>query len=137
MTGFQELAGLYRSILRVHRNKLPGPMRALGDSYAAEEFRRHLKAKTTPQQWQEFGRQWQQYVDMLTGQAQVDDRSGYPADDLLGALTPEQMEQMAALQQAAEDLGRTIKAQMAEEQQQPPWGLHPLDGPPGTSGSRQ
>jgi hypothetical protein len=132
MTGFQELAALYRSILRVHRHKLPGPMRALGDSYAAEEFRRHLKAKTTPQQWQEFGREWQQYVDMLSGQAQVEDRSGYPADDLLGALTPEQMGQMAALQQAAEELGRSIKAQeqMAQEQQQqpPPWGQPRADG---------
>lgn len=63
--GFGQLAALYRQVLRVHRDKLPGPLRMLGDGYAAEEFRRHLKGKTTAAQWQEFGTQWQSYVSAL------------------------------------------------------------------------
>jgi hypothetical protein len=101
--GFKQLAQLYRSILRAHRDKLPGPLRILGDSYASEEFRRHLKGKTTQAQWQEFGKQWSAYVSMLKGSADHE-RSGDIPDDVLAALTAEQVEQLLKLQQAATDL---------------------------------
>jgi hypothetical protein len=103
---FRQLASLYRQIIRAHREKLPGPLRALGDSYASEEFRRHLKAKTTPSQWQEFGHQWSGYVSMLNGTADQEQRSGDIAEDVQAALTAEQREQLLKLQQAAVELAR-------------------------------
>lgn len=102
--GFKQLVALYRQILRAHRDKLPGPLRALGDSYAGEEFRRHLKAKTTPKQWDEFGRQWYNYVSMLNGTADLEERSGDIPEDVQQQLTAEQRDQLAKLQQAAVEL---------------------------------
>jgi hypothetical protein len=103
---FRQLASLYRKILRAHREKLPGPLRALGDSYANEEFRRHLKAKTTRSQWQEFGNQWSGYVSMLNGTADQEQRSGDIPENVQAALTAEQREQLLKLQQAAVELAR-------------------------------
>lgn len=104
--GFQQLAQLYRSMLRAHRDKLPGPLRLLGDSYASEEFRRHLRGKTTPTQWQEFGKQWSAYVSMLEGSADLEARSGDIPEHVLGSLTAQQQEQLLQLQQAAVDLAK-------------------------------
>lgn len=104
--GFKQLAQLYRSILRAHREKLPGPLRMIGDSYASEEFRRHLKAKTTSAQWQEFGKQWTSYISMLNGSADQEQRSGDIPEDVLGSLTAEQQEQLVKLQQAAAELAK-------------------------------
>eukprot|EP00878_Enallax_costatus_P001487 GHUV01001638.1.p1 GENE.GHUV01001638.1~~GHUV01001638.1.p1 ORF type:complete len:126 (+),score=26.27 GHUV01001638.1:271-648(+) len=108
--GFKQLAQLYRSILRAHRDKLPGPLRMLGDSYASEEFRRHVKAKTTPAQWREFGKQWSAYVSMLEGSADLEHRSGDIPEQVLSALTAAQQEQLLKLQQAAVDLAKGASA---------------------------
>ncbi len=59
---------LYRSVLKLHRERLPPPMRDLGDSLARAEFRNHLRGKTTQQQWQQFVEQWQVYVATLRGE---------------------------------------------------------------------
>lgn len=120
--GFKHLAQLYRSILRAHREKLPGPLRLLGDSYASEEFRRHLKGKTTPAQWQEFGRQWSAYVSMLHGSADIDSRSGDIPEDVLKALTAEQQEQLLKLQHAAVDLARGAPEGVAQKLDSTPLG---------------
>lgn len=62
---------LYRSVLRVHHDRLPeGPMRDLGTTYARAEFKAHLRGKTTQPQWQQFFEQWRQYVSMLRGEAE-------------------------------------------------------------------
>lgn len=106
--GLRRVLSLYREVLRVHRDVLPGPMRSLGDSTAHEEFRRHLRGKTTPAQWQEFGNQWNSYVSMLRGRADLEDRSGDLPEDVVEALTPEQQEQLAQLKEAMEDLGRSM-----------------------------
>jgi hypothetical protein len=102
----KQLVGLYRQILRVHRQKLPGPLRLLGDSYASEEFRRHLQGKTSAAQWQEFGKQWSSYVSMLKGSADLVNRSGDIPEDVQQALNPQQQEQLMKLQQAAVELSR-------------------------------
>jgi len=73
----------------------------LGDGYAAEEFRRHIKGKTTAAQWQEFGTQWQAYVAALR-QTQPE----LVPDIVQLDLTPEQREQLEQLKQAAHDLAR-------------------------------
>jgi len=60
---------LFRSILRLHRERLPPPMRAMGDTYVKSEFRRHLRSQTTGQQWKVFMLEWQRYAAMLGGTA--------------------------------------------------------------------
>eukprot|EP00775_Hariotina_reticulata_P004967 gene4967-5208_t len=91
---------------KVHRKKLPGPLRLLGDSYASEEFRRHLQGKTSAAQWQEFGKQWGSYVSMLQGSADLDNRSGDIPENVQQSLNPQQREQLMKLQQAAVELAR-------------------------------
>lgn len=99
--GFGQFAAMYRQVLRVHRDKLPGPLRMLGDGYAAEEFRRHLKGKTTAAQWQEFGTQWQAYVAALR-----ETNPELVPDIVQLDLTDQQREQLEQLKQAAFDLAR-------------------------------
>lgn len=101
--GFGQLAALYRQVLRVHRYKLPGPLRMLGDGYAAEEFRRHLNGKTTAAQWQEFGTQWQAYVAALREDTQ---QRHLVADVVQLDLTADQRQQLEQLKRAAFDLAR-------------------------------
>ncbi|NXP45746.1 SDHF3 factor, partial [Heliornis fulica] len=48
--------GLYRRILALHR-ALPAALRALGDSYVKEEFRKHKAAG--PAEAQRFLREWE------------------------------------------------------------------------------
>jgi len=62
---FVDLAALYRAVLRANRAALPPPLRALGDGYAADEFRRHLRAKTTAGQWGQFAAAWRDYAERL------------------------------------------------------------------------
>lgn len=81
---------LYRSILRCHRDKLPEPIRPMGDEYARDEFKRHWKEKTTPAQWETFMAEWQRYLDMLEGRGDPRERSGSLDPDLLGGMTDEQ-----------------------------------------------
>ncbi|NXA41065.1 SDHF3 factor, partial [Eudromia elegans] len=50
---------LYRRVLRLHR-ALPPALRALGDRYAGEEFRRHKAAG--PAEAQRFLREWEATV---------------------------------------------------------------------------
>jgi len=106
--GLAQLYRLYRQVLRVHRDKLPAPLRSLGDSYVKSEIRRHLAGKTSQQQWREFGDQWGAYVSMLAGRADADEAQGgvaalHEAD--LGALNAEQQEQLQKLRGAALELG--------------------------------
>lgn len=67
---------LFRKIMRAHREKLPPPVRAMGDRYVHDEFQRHLRGKTTEEQWRIFMAEWQHYHSMLSGVA-----------DLVGAAT--------------------------------------------------
>lgn len=105
--GLAQLMGLYRAVLRVHRRKLPPPLRSLGDSYVKSEVRRHLDGKTSQRQWREFGDQWSAYVSMLAGRADADEARGAttPLHDAEGALNEEQREQMRRLRDAALELG--------------------------------
>lgn len=105
--GLADLLSLYRRVLRVHRAKLPPPMRALGDGYIKSELRRHLDAKTTEAQWGEFAAQWRAYLSALEGRADADVAHGAvpPLHDADSALTAEQRKQMERLKEAAKDLG--------------------------------
>lgn len=67
--GAAAVFSLLRAILRLHRERLPPPMRSMGDTYVVSEFRRHLRSKTTAEQWRVFEREWRNYAAMLGGTA--------------------------------------------------------------------
>jgi hypothetical protein len=64
-SGPREAVGLYRAILKVHRSKLPPPIREMGNRYVKEEFKAHFQADTTEQQWKIFLLEWTKYFGML------------------------------------------------------------------------
>lgn len=92
------LLQLYRRILRVHRERLPPPMRSLGDSYARDEFRRHRDEPTTPQQWATFEGEWRKYVAMLSGEADLV-ASGDIPNETLRQMTPDQRVRLQLLEE--------------------------------------
>jgi hypothetical protein len=92
---------LYRRIMRTHRAVLPGPLRAMGNTYARDEFRRHRDAKTTPGQWAAFYQEWQRYLSMLQGTADLPRASGDIPDDVLTGLNEEQKQQLERLREEA------------------------------------
>lgn len=92
---------LYRRILRTHRTMLPGPLRAMGDAYARDEFRRHRDAKTTPAQWRAFVQEWQRYLGMLQGTADLPGASGDIPEHVLAGLSAQQQQQLARLREEA------------------------------------
>jgi hypothetical protein len=101
------LLGLYRDVLRVHRKVLPPPMRALGDRYMRDEFRRHKEGNTTESQWRAFAAEWQQYVATLNGSGA--EMSGDITPDIMETMSPEQKEQLAKLHNEAHRLGAALK----------------------------
>nr|XP_057903120.1 succinate dehydrogenase assembly factor 3, mitochondrial [Doryrhamphus excisus] len=66
-----KVCSLYKRILVLHR-LMPIHLRALGDQYVKEEFRRHKTA--SPQQADNFMTEWQNYKDIL--QSQILESSG-------------------------------------------------------------
>ncbi|XP_054017361.1 succinate dehydrogenase assembly factor 3, mitochondrial [Melanerpes formicivorus] len=61
--------GLYRRILLLHR-ALPAALRALGDRYVKEEFRKHKAAG--PAEAQRFLREWENYAALIQQQINED-----------------------------------------------------------------
>jgi hypothetical protein len=92
---------LYRDIVRTHRNVLPPPLRAMGDIYARDEFRRHWKPQTTKSQWQAFVQEWQRYLSMLQGRADLEEQRGDIPENVLESLSAEQKAQLARLKEEA------------------------------------
>jgi hypothetical protein len=89
---------LYREVLRLHRERLPPPMRDLGDSYARAEFRSHLRGKTTQPQWQEFVKEWQTYVATLQGDAHAATDAEASVERVLTQSSDEQRKRLEQLQ---------------------------------------
>ena len=109
------LVHLFRTLMRLHRAKLPPPMRAVGDRYVRDEFRRHRDATPplTSQQWTQFASQWQAYARMLDGSADrlpdgTENPAGGLSEDLLRGLNEEQRQRLGALQREAYQVGRTL-----------------------------
>ncbi|EDW59494.1 succinate dehydrogenase assembly factor 3, mitochondrial [Drosophila virilis] len=65
LTHPQRVRLLYKTILRLHRG-LPTELRALGDNYVRDEFRRHLKCN--PMEAQLFMTEWARYASTITKQ---------------------------------------------------------------------
>ena len=94
-----------RDVLRLHRSKLPPPMRQLGDDFLREEFRRHRAASTTREQWAVFVREWRRYVQQLRGEATTASaRSGELDAETRAALSPEQRAQLERLREETQRL---------------------------------
>lgn len=100
ISGAAVIVSLYRSVLRVHKHKLPPLLRTMGDKYAREEFRRHKEGKTTNEQWGEFYIEWTKYVGTLTGNS-GEPTSGDISPEVFDRLSSEQLQQLAALRQEA------------------------------------
>lgn len=84
-----QMLRLYRQIRKLHREKLPLPLREMGDSYAKDEFKRHRDANTTDQQWAIFSAEWRKYSAMLSGDGDISVSGDIPPD-VLNSLNQEQ-----------------------------------------------
>ncbi|XP_074543304.1 succinate dehydrogenase assembly factor 3, mitochondrial [Halichoeres trimaculatus] len=94
-----KVRALYKRILVLHRF-LPIDLRALGDQYVKDEFRRHKTAK--PEEVTNFMTEWKNYKDTL--QSQVLEAAGnrlgpakFGADLSEGSLSNFQEEQIGQL----------------------------------------
>lgn len=76
---------LYRSILRLHKDRLPPQLRSLGDAHARSEFQAHLRGRTTAEQWEQFYQAWRGYLLTLGG-SDVQPRVGQLDDGTSQAL---------------------------------------------------
>eukprot|EP00959_Pyramimonas_sp_CCMP1952_P424911 8900050-Pyramimonas_sp.AAC.1 len=101
------ILSLYREILRTHRTDLPPPMRALGDRYARDEFRRHKEGNTTEVQWREFHSEWQKYLLQIKG-VNHEPVTGELTDDVFEKMTDEQKQQLARLHEQAVKVAETL-----------------------------
>jgi len=101
LTHTQKVRLLYKSCLKLHRG-LPLHLKAIGDTYVKDEFRRHKKAE--PAQVQIFMEAWAKYAIQLTNQlgkrgvhtAQPIGEN-MPASVLLESFTDEQIAQLYEL----------------------------------------
>ncbi|KAH8277186.1 succinate dehydrogenase assembly factor 3, mitochondrial [Drosophila bipectinata] len=113
LTHPQRVRLLYKTILRLHRG-LPAELRALGDNYVRDEFRRHLKCN--PMEAQLFMTEWARYASTITKQLGL---RGKPKGELgesldksaVEMLKDDQVVQLYELMLAAKGLeGDTITA---------------------------
>lgn len=100
---------LYRQIRKLHREKLPLPLRDMGDSYAKDEFKRHREGQTTEQQWVIFAAEWRKYVSMLSGEGDISITGDIPPD-VLNSLNQEQKVRLNILElEARKALDNVLK----------------------------
>lgn len=69
----------YRTILRLHRARLPPDVRAIGDAGVHGEFRAWGGSQASAEEWRSFEGEWTRYIEML----QVPENS--PKTNLLGS----------------------------------------------------
>ena len=95
MGGKESLLRLYGRILRLHRAKLPLPLRDMGDQYVREEFRQmwNLKDADLKRHYPEFTSQWQNYARTLS-----------LSEESLEGLSDEQREQLKRLKDEIDGL---------------------------------
>ncbi|KAH8291966.1 hypothetical protein KR054_002793 [Drosophila jambulina] len=88
LTHPQRVRLLYKTILRLHRG-MPAELRALGDNYVRDEFRRHLKCN--PMEAQLFMTEWARYASTITQQLGL---RGKPKGELGEELDPKAVEML-------------------------------------------
>ncbi|GLC47520.1 hypothetical protein PLESTB_001763900 [Pleodorina starrii] len=96
------IISLYREVLKLHRERLPPPVRNLGDSYVRAEFRSHLRGKTSESQWAQFVREWRGYLATLRGDGQQTPTNATVSSELVsgdyGSLSEDQRKRVELLQ---------------------------------------
>mmetsp|Transcript_20829 Transcript_20829/g.36936 ORF Transcript_20829/g.36936 Transcript_20829/m.36936 type:complete len:111 (+) Transcript_20829:102-434(+) len=98
---------LYRTILRLHRQKLPHHLREMGDSYVKKEFRDHRSA--SPEFVEKFVDGWTEYaIDLAQKRnGQGDDRFGKDlSSDIVSVLSDEQKITLRRLRDEASNFRR-------------------------------
>ena len=106
LTHVQSVRMLYKSVLRLHRG-LPVELKALGDQYVRDEFRRHRDA--APREAGLFLQEWAGYALNLARQLGVRGVQGarpigtYITDEQLDQLRPEQLVQLYELFQETQN----------------------------------
>lgn len=114
--GLAALKSLYRSIMRLHRDKLPGPMRELGDAFVSTEFKTVLRnPKTTQEHWRQFAEQWQGYIATLAPEQHAggtQSATAHVAERLDDYLDSNQKKRLEELKKEVTELGRSMHAQM-------------------------
>ncbi|XP_017016709.1 succinate dehydrogenase assembly factor 3, mitochondrial [Drosophila kikkawai] len=88
LTHPQRVRLLYKTILRLHRG-MPAELRALGDNYVRDEFRRHLKCN--PMEAQLFMTEWARYASTITQQLGL---RGKPKGELGEEMDPKAVEML-------------------------------------------
>ncbi|CAK0896426.1 unnamed protein product [Prorocentrum cordatum] len=94
--------GLFRSIMRMHRTKLPQTMRSLGDAYVRKEFRLHYKPEVEGKHRTMFVGEWKKYVAMISSQEDVVGQE--LTSDQRGKLNDDQKKQLGELEKTAKSL---------------------------------
>ncbi|XP_002741721.1 succinate dehydrogenase assembly factor 3, mitochondrial-like [Saccoglossus kowalevskii] len=90
---------LYKKVLTLHK-LLPNDIRAIGDQYVKDEFKRHKNA--TNEQAKQFMLEWQAYAASLTVQLKqpediANNVGAYIPDEKLDDFNDEQVEQLHEL----------------------------------------
>ncbi|XP_020799706.1 succinate dehydrogenase assembly factor 3, mitochondrial [Drosophila serrata] len=88
LTHPQRVRLLYKTILRLHRG-MPAELRALGDNYVRDEFRRHIKCN--PMEAQFFMTEWARYASTITQQLGL---RGKPKGELGEEMDPKAVEML-------------------------------------------
>ncbi|KAH8347367.1 hypothetical protein KR059_009825 [Drosophila kikkawai] len=88
LTHPQRVRLLYKTILRLHRG-MPAELRALGDNYVRDEFRRHLKCN--PMEAQLFMTEWARYASTISQQLGL---RGKPKGELGEEMDPKAVEML-------------------------------------------
>lgn len=96
----REFLGLYRSILRAHRQRLPPALRRLGDDFVRFEFRQHRTAD--PQFIPPFLEKWSGYLATL--ESTKDGQVPGPTTDITEDLNEHQAAQLRRLSERIRDL---------------------------------
>ena len=91
---------LLRSILRLHRLRLPADQQALGDAYVKAEFKQHRNAD--PEFVKKFMHEWTSYRDHLANSRNWP--SAPLASDTIEQMSDEQRQQLEELKKAAQSV---------------------------------
>ena len=102
-TAAEPILKLFKEIMKVHRTKLAGPLKDIGDDYVRHEFRNHRRGKTTQSQWQVFVEQWRGYLSFVDGSAgsktPVVNTSGDLSEEIMEAMSPDQRRRVEMLRE--------------------------------------
>jgi hypothetical protein len=89
----------------LHKDKLPGPMKSIGDAYIRKEFKVHMYSGTCSKvQFEQFLSAWRSYADTISTQESV---VGKPlSSEQKRLLNDTQLSQLEELERETTSLGK-------------------------------